>query len=55
MDGIQLELQRRFDVQYLEHSGDQSRQAIIPSLIKKVNDLCTSSMWITIENQEVKK
>ena len=46
MGGIQLQLQKGFDIQYLEPSGDQSRQAIIPSLIKEVKDICTSSMWI---------
>ena len=48
MGGIQLQLQKRFDIQYLEPSGDQSRQAIIPSLIKDVKNLCTSSMWVPV-------
>lgn len=32
---LQLGLQEKFDVQYLKHSGNQNRQAIILSLIKE--------------------
>lgn len=38
MDGIQLGLQKRSYVQNLEDIGDQSKQLVIPSLIKEVTE-----------------